>query len=259
VTVAEQIAEWLKSMSVGHVFGIIGAGNAAIGVAGGVALVLLGLHGASSLGADGTSLLAVTRLVVLVTLLGLGAAVAWPERRIARLIAPPLALGLVLLAAARFTPPSPRATFQRSEVERATQTWGAPSSRARRHHHGTSADRRKGTSVLPVARRLVPHGPRAGASGQAGVFTPPGVRARAYLLIPRAPREHDRISKDLARAVLIRCGMIARGGFYAPVRFGIPRRLSRTGSGTESTPAWRVGQRAGFSRRPAPPAQLASR
>jgi hypothetical protein len=99
-----------------------GAGNAALALAGVVAVVLLGLHAASSLGADGTSLLAVTRLVVLVTVLGLGAAVAWPHRRIARLAAPPLALGLVLLAAARFTAPSPRASFQRSEVERATAT-----------------------------------------------------------------------------------------------------------------------------------------
>jgi hypothetical protein len=99
-----------------------GAGNAALGVAGGIAVGLLGLYGISSLKADGTSLLAVTRLVVLVTVLGLGAAVAWPYRRIARLAAPPLALGLVLLALARFTAPSPRASFQGSEVERATAT-----------------------------------------------------------------------------------------------------------------------------------------
>lgn len=99
-----------------------GAESAALGVAGGIAVVLLGLYAVSGLQADGSSLLAVTRFVVLTTVFGLAAAVAWPERRIVRVAAPVLAVGLVLLATNRFTAPSPRAAYQRPEVERATAT-----------------------------------------------------------------------------------------------------------------------------------------
>ena len=100
-----------------------GARDLALWAAAGLAVLLVAVHlAAGPKGGDGTSLLAVTRVLVLATGMSLAAAIVWPARRIARVAAPVVGLALVFLAAARLTAPSPRATFQRGEVQRATAT-----------------------------------------------------------------------------------------------------------------------------------------
>jgi hypothetical protein len=71
--------------------------------------------------ASGTVQLPVTRLLVLATLIGLGAATVWPARPVARVTAMVLAIVLAGLGSLWLAEPSPRATVQRPEIVRATE------------------------------------------------------------------------------------------------------------------------------------------
>jgi hypothetical protein len=98
------------------------AAELARGVAVGGAALAAALYVLAAPRPDDSALLAVTRVMVLASALGLGAAAAWPARRVARFAAPALALALVWLGTGRLSAASPRATYQRPEVERATAT-----------------------------------------------------------------------------------------------------------------------------------------
>jgi len=98
------------------------AADLARGLAIGGAVLAIALHLVAGPRPDDSALLAATRLMVVASALGLGAAAAWPTRRIVRVAAPALALALVWLGTGRLSEASPRATYQRPEVERATAT-----------------------------------------------------------------------------------------------------------------------------------------
>jgi hypothetical protein len=88
----------------------------------GAALVLLAVYATLGPMSDGTVRLALTRLLVAGSALGLGAAAAWPQRRVTRVVAPLFTLAVVLFGTGKLAEPGPRAGVQGPEIQRATAT-----------------------------------------------------------------------------------------------------------------------------------------
>ncbi|HWP66085.1 MAG TPA: hypothetical protein VNO26_09255, partial [Candidatus Limnocylindria bacterium] len=98
-----------------------GDGNAAGWLAGGGMLLVLAFHAALGPLPNATVQLALTRLVVAATVLGLAAAALWPARPVEDVAAVVLAVVVGLLGSAWLAEPVPRATVQRPEIQRATE------------------------------------------------------------------------------------------------------------------------------------------
>jgi len=98
-----------------------GARDVARWVAAGGIVVLLACYFGAGPQPNGTVQLALTRLVVIATVVGLGAAALWPERPIEQLVAPVLALVLAFAGATWLAAPASRATVQRPEIVRAAE------------------------------------------------------------------------------------------------------------------------------------------
>ena len=98
-----------------------GARDAARWVGIGGVVFVLGCYLALGPPADDTLRLGVTRLLVIATVLGLGAAAVWPEQPIEKIAAVALALALVFFGTTWLAEPGPRAPVQRSEILRATE------------------------------------------------------------------------------------------------------------------------------------------
>jgi hypothetical protein len=174
------------------------------GATGGIVMLLACYFGAGPQ-PDGTVQLALTRLVVVATVVGLGAAALWPERPIERLVAPALALVLAFAGTAWLAAPASRATVQRPEIVRATEV--ARRTFAPRAVLITSEDVGRPAEnyeyytdvhalyLTDLARWRIPI--------EEAVFLLLVGEQEPYLLIPRTLPEHDRILAGLRAQFLV--------------------------------------------------------
>ena len=182
-----------------------GARDAARWAAGGGVLVLLACYFGAGPQPDGTVQLALTRLVVIATVVGLGAAALWPERPIEQLVAPALALVLAVVGSVWLAAPASRATVQRPEIARATEV--ARRTFAPRAVLITSEDVGRPAEnyeyytdvhafyLTDLARWRIPI--------EEAVFLLLIAEQEPYLLLPRTLPEHDQILAGLRGQFLV--------------------------------------------------------